>query len=80
LIAEFTDLQTNLVCSLKKVSRLSEFSGYDYDIQAGRSLIKNSKIVIPESYKYKTNLEMLFGISMNTHLLIGVIRLEFICC
>lgn len=31
-----------------------EFSGYDYDIQAGTFEIKNSKLVIPESYKYPT--------------------------
>lgn len=31
-----------------------EFSGYDYDIQAGTFEIKNSKIIIPKSYKYKT--------------------------
>jgi hypothetical protein len=31
-----------------------EFSGYDYDIQAGTFTIKNGKLVIPEDYKYKT--------------------------
>jgi len=31
-----------------------EFSGYDYDIQAGTFEIKNSKLVIPDSYKYST--------------------------
>ena len=31
-----------------------EFSGYDYDIQAGTFEIKNSKLVIPKDYKYPT--------------------------
>lgn len=31
-----------------------EFSGYDYDIQAGTIKIKNGKLVIPKSYKYQT--------------------------
>ena len=31
-----------------------EFSGYDYDIQAGTIKIKDSKLVIPKSYKYKS--------------------------
>ena len=31
-----------------------EFSGYDYDIQAGNITIRKSKLVIPESYKYLT--------------------------
>lgn len=31
-----------------------EFSGYEYDIQAGILEIKNSKIVIPDDYKYKS--------------------------
>lgn len=31
-----------------------DFSGYEYDIQASRIVIKNSKLVIPEDYKYQT--------------------------
>ncbi|MEA3514126.1 MAG: hypothetical protein U9R34_01470 [Nanoarchaeota archaeon] len=31
-----------------------EFSGYDYDIHAGTFEIKNSRLVIPDSYKYAT--------------------------
>jgi len=31
-----------------------EFSGYDYDIQAGVIQVKDSKLVIPKSYKYQT--------------------------
>jgi hypothetical protein len=31
-----------------------ELSGYDYDIQAGRFEIKNARLIIPKSYKYKT--------------------------
>jgi hypothetical protein len=31
-----------------------EFSGYDYDIQAGKIRIQNGHLVIPNSYKYPT--------------------------
>ncbi|MEK6963429.1 MAG: hypothetical protein AABX70_03315 [Nanoarchaeota archaeon] len=31
-----------------------EFSGYDYDIQAGTIEIKKGKLIIPQSYRYKT--------------------------
>ncbi len=31
-----------------------EFSGYDYDIQAGTIRIRKRKLVIPESYRYLT--------------------------
>jgi len=31
-----------------------EFSSYDYDIQASKLEIKNSKLVIPSSYKYQS--------------------------
>jgi len=31
-----------------------EFSGYDYDIQAGTITIKNGKLAIPKNYKYPT--------------------------
>ena len=38
----------------KKGVSHDEFSGYDYDIQAGTIEIKNRKVIIPKDYKYPT--------------------------
>ena len=46
-----------------------EFSGYDYDIQAGLIEIKNSKLVIPKSYKYQTEFgDIIWHFYEHTHL------------
>ena len=38
----------------RKAVCYDEFSGYDYDTQAGTITIKKSKLIIPKSYKYPT--------------------------
>ena len=38
----------------RKAVAHDEFSGYDYDIQAGTIEIKNGNLVIPKGYKYPT--------------------------
>jgi hypothetical protein len=46
-----------------------DFSGYDYDIQAGTIEIRNSKLVIPKSYKYRTEFgDIIWHFYEHTHL------------
>ncbi len=54
LIKKIKKLGTDKYDSKRKEVCHDEFSMYNHDMHAGKILIKNSKLVIPKSYKYKT--------------------------